>query len=174
MQKKAKPRRTRSKTKTVTQLVSRRRGRKPSFKEMMAMRGHYRSYKQARAFVRSLKLKSYKEWLRYCRGRMTGKKTKPMDIPQNPRDTYLDKGWAGFADWLGTGNISFMTHSWRSFSKARAFVRKLKLRSNREWRAYVRGDLPHKPRRPQDIPTNPNYAYSQREWKGDRDWLGAE
>jgi len=152
--------------------ATRRRPRKPSIKKMMAMRGHHRPFKQARAFVRSLKLKNYKEWLLYCQGRMWKKRPKPIDIPQNPRDTYEGKGWSGFSDWLGTSNVSYLTHNWRPYPKARAFVRKLKLRSNREWRAYVGGKMPRKPKRPNDIPTNPNVAYSKREWKGWQNWLG--
>lgn len=153
---------------------SSRSRRKPSFTQMMSMRGHYRSYQKARAFVRALKLNSYQEWLRYCQGKLKGKKPKPLDIPQNPRDTYLNKGWTGFPDWLGNENISYRLHTWRAFPKARAFVRKLKLASNRQWRAYVRGDMTNKPRLPRDIPTNPNYVYAKREWKGWRDWLGTK
>lgn len=138
------------------------------------MRGRYRSFKNARTFVRSQNIGSYKEWLLYCRGRLKGKKPKPLDIPQNPRDTYMDKGWNGFSDWLGNENISYRHHVWREFPKARTFVRKLKLKSNREWRRYVAGELPRRPKLPRDIPTNPNYAYSKRDWRGWRDWLGTE
>lgn len=148
--------------------------RKSSQSKKVDMRGRYRPFKQARTFVRSLKIGSYKEWLRYCQGKLKGKKPKPLDIPQNPRDTYADKGWNGFSDWLGNDNISYRKHVWRGFPKARGFVRKLKLKSNREWRAYVRGDMSKKPKLPRDIPTNPNYAYSKREWKGWRNWLGTE
>lgn len=148
--------------------VSRRS--KPS--QQKDMRGHHRSFKQARTYVRGLKLGSYREWLLYCQGELKGKAKKPIDIPRNPRDTYSDKGWAGFSDWLGNDNISYRNHEWRPFPKARDFVRKLKLRSNLDWRAYVRGDKAGKPRLPRDIPTNPNYAYPENQWKGYRDWLG--
>ncbi|MBI3562244.1 MAG: hypothetical protein HY080_11095 [Gammaproteobacteria bacterium] len=137
----------------------------------MAMRGKFRSFNQARAFVRKLKLGSYQEWLQYCRGELTGKRNKPRDIPQNPRDTYRDKGWKGFADWLGTGNIAYRQHEWRSFNAARAFVRRLKLATNKEWRAYVRGDMA-KTKLPVDIPTNPQFVYKDKGWQGYGDWLG--
>lgn len=136
------------------------------------MRGHYRPFKQARAYIRGRKIGSYREWLLYCQGKLKGKGKKPADIPQNPRDTYSDTGWAGFSDWLGNDNISYRHHTWRPFPKARSFVQKLKLRSNLEWRAYVRGSMSGKPRLPRDIPTNPNYAYPKNQWKGYRDWLG--
>ena len=57
----------------------------------------YRSYKDARAFVHGLGLKSGREWQDYGR---SGKK--PADIPANARAVYAKTGWAGIADWLGT------------------------------------------------------------------------
>src|SRR5262249_24535514 len=56
----------------------------------------YRSFKESRAYVRSLNLKSGTEWKDYCK---SGKK--PDDIPAKPARTYAHDGWAGFADWLG-------------------------------------------------------------------------
>jgi hypothetical protein len=59
----------------------------------------HRSFKDARAFVRSLGLKSASEWFAYCK---SGKK--PDDIPGHgkPYQTYANDGWAGMGDWLGT------------------------------------------------------------------------
>jgi hypothetical protein len=58
----------------------------------------------------------------YCR---SGKK--PPDIPANPSGVYAKVGWAGFGDWLGTGTLSSHLREFRSFEKARAFVRGLGL-----------------------------------------------
>jgi hypothetical protein len=146
---------------------------KPSYSQMMVMRGQHWPYKTARAFVRKLGLTSYQEWLAYCQGRLKGKKFKPLNIPRNPRDTYRDKGWAGFADWLGTDNIAYRHHVWRAFKPARAFVRKLKLPNTTAWRAYVRGDYPRLPVLPKDIPTNPDRIYLKSGWTGFGDWLGS-
>jgi len=43
-----------------------------------------------------LGLKSRKEWRDYSK---SGKK--PDDIPANPDNTYKNKGWNGWGDWLG-------------------------------------------------------------------------
>ena len=56
----------------------------------------YRSFKDARAFVRLLGLKSNTEWRDYCK---SGKK--PADIPNTPQVVYAKDGWAGIGDWLG-------------------------------------------------------------------------
>ncbi len=61
----------------------------------------YRDFKQARSFVRQLKLRSQSEWHRYCKGEVPGKEKKPRDIPANPQRTYKDD-WVSWPDWLGT------------------------------------------------------------------------
>ena len=85
-------------------------------------------FTKARTFVRSLDLNSKTEWSEYCK---SGKK--PSDIPANPLDIYSNDGWAGFGDWLGTGRIADHLREYRSFKKARAFVRSLDLKSQIEW-----------------------------------------
>ena len=57
----------------------------------------YLPFKEARKFVRSLKIKRQKEWFEYCKtGRI------PDSIPTNPNIIYKDSGWNQYKDWLGT------------------------------------------------------------------------
>ena len=63
----------------------------------------YKSFKEARNYVRSLGLRSAEEWRLFCKGEIPEKGTLPQDIPAGPRDKYLKSGWKGFPDWLGTG-----------------------------------------------------------------------
>jgi len=63
----------------------------------------WRSFQDARAFVRELSLKNSDEWVNYCKGLIISKGQLPSDIPSNPHRTYSRAGWAGMADWLGTG-----------------------------------------------------------------------
>ena len=55
--------------------------------------------------------------------------------------------------------------NWRSFEEARAFARKLGLKSFAGWIAYSG-------KRPNDIPSNPNLTYADAGWNGWGDWLG--
>jgi superfamily II DNA or RNA helicase len=137
----------------------------PSLKE-------YRSFRDARAFARKLKLESGSEWLAYCKGKMPNKVKLPADIPTCPNRTYADMGWKGMGDWLGTGRLASRLKKHRSFSKARAFARKLQLKSGKEWRAFCKGKMLHKGRLPADIPACPNQTYADKGWKGMGDWLG--
>ena len=122
----------------------------------------WRPFKKARSFVRRLGLKSSAEWYHYCK---SGKK--PADIPFNPSKTYAKAGWAGMGDWLGTGAIAAQLRKYRSFKKARSFVHCLGLKSQIEWREFVKSD-----KKPDDIPSNPNNAYADAGWNGFGDWLG--
>jgi hypothetical protein len=122
----------------------------------------YRAFKKARAFVRGLKLKSEAEWREYCN---SGKK--PADIPAYPGGTYAKTGWAGMGDWLGSGAVATRLRQYRSFKKARAFVRGLKLKSYSKWRDYSKSG-----KRPADIPASPDGTYAETGWTGWGDWLG--
>ena len=123
----------------------------------------YRSFDQARAFVRGLKLKSRFEWDAYCK---SGKK--PHDIPANPRAVYEEQGWAGTGDWLGTGTVAPGLRRYRSFTEARALARSLGLKSQSEWYAYCKSG-----KKPDDIPGNPRKLYAEAGWAGIGDWLGS-
>ena len=132
----------------------------------------YRPFYEARAFARSLKLRNSYEWMDFCKGQMPEKGRLPPDIPTNPNRTYVQNGWKGMGDWLGTGSISNRLKKFRPFSEARAFARKLKLRSLTQWLAFSNAKMLHKGRRPADIPAAPHRAYSGKGWKGYGDWLG--
>ena len=63
---------------------------------------HYRPFEEARGFARSLNLRSMAQWREYCKSG-----DKPRDIPTDPRKVYLNKGWNGFADWLGKSEVHY-------------------------------------------------------------------
>ncbi len=122
----------------------------------------YRSFKEAREFARSLNLKKGKEWKRYCE---SGKK--PNDIPAYPDQTYKNKGWISWGDWLGNNFIAPKLRTHRSFIQARRFVHSLQLRSVTNWKGYCKSD-----KKPKDIPTHPDRVYKNKEWISWGDWLG--
>lgn len=62
----------------------------------------YRSFQQARRFARSLGLSGVAEWRQFCKGVLRNKGSLPSDIPSKPDNRYIDEGWSGYADWLGT------------------------------------------------------------------------
>ena len=134
----------------------------------------FRPFREARAFVRKLRLRTADEWYCYCKGLFPEKGTRPPDIPAGPWTIYAGKGWEGMGDWLGTGTVSTVRRQWRPFEKARGFARSLGLKSQSEWRAYSRGVLPGRPKRPLDIPGRPEYTYATAGWTNYGDWLGTD
>lgn len=132
----------------------------------------YRVFIDARSFVHSLNLKSHSQWRQFCKGKMPEIGYLPSDIPQTPHRTYKSEGWKGYGDWLGTGIIAPKLRKFQPFKKARAFVHKLGLKSEKEWRMFRKGQMPDKGRLPHDIPTNPNQIYANNGWVSMGDWLG--
>ena len=58
--------------------------------------GEYRSFEDARAYMRTLGLKSTEEWEAW---RSSG--ARPYDIPGDPYTYYASSGWLSFPDFLG-------------------------------------------------------------------------
>ena len=125
------------------------------------MKKKYRSFKEARKFVRSLKLKNVRAWDKFTKA-----EGRPNDIPVRPSRTYK-KGWKGWGDFLGTGRIANQKKQYRPFKEARKFARSLNLKSWQEWTVYSKSG-----KKPNDIPGNPNQTYGNKGWKDMGDFLG--
>jgi hypothetical protein len=119
-------------------------------------RAKYRSFEEARSFVRSLNLKNWREYASSAK--------RPKDIPYSPRIAYANGGWVGLADWLGTDTMRYLP-----FDEARKFARSLRLTTQRSWRAYFKSKS-----LPSGIPLDPRKAYAKDGWAGFPDWLGYE
>lgn len=133
-----------------------------------------RSYKDAKKFVRALKLKSSSEWRQYCRGYIFNKPYLPNDIPALARRTYKNKGdWVSWEDFLGCPKVMRKKRKkFKPFEEAREFARALNLNRETDWRRYCRGELPEKGLRPDDIPALPHRVYKNSGWVSSGDWLG--
>ena len=100
------------------------------------MKKKFRSFSEARKFVRSLKLKTGEDWTDFYK---SGKL--PSDIPRNPYAVYK-KEYKGLGDWLGTGRIANQDMEYRSFEEAKIEIRKLgkqhKLKNQADWVRFAR------------------------------------
>ena len=113
---------------------------------------HYRSFKEARKFVRALKISGQRQW----QEEYVKSGNKPVDIPSNPQRVYKNE-WQGWGDWTGTGNIAPSNLQYRSFAEAREFVRSLGIKNRHEWNEYCKSG-----NKPDDIPATPWNTY--KEW----------
>ena len=108
--------------------------------------------------MRGLGLKSQKEWHALSKSGQ-----RPSNIPSDPDRVYRDDGWISYPDWLGNGKRYDML----PFAVGRAYVRKLKLRCNKEWKAWSKSG-----QRPSNIPSHPETTYRDDGWISYPDWLG--
>ena len=124
----------------------------------------YRSFENAKLYVKTLGLKNQKEWNAFVRSAKL-----PFDIPGKPARTYKNSGWLGYGDWLGTGQIANFNKLYKSFEEAREYVRTLGIISVQDWyKLYTKSE-----KKPTDIPLNPYKTYKN-QWISWSDWLGYE
>lgn len=123
------------------------------------MKKEFRSFKDARKFVRKLNLKTEHEWREhYSSGKL------PDDIPNSPHHTY--KEWNGIGDWLGTGRIANQKKVYLKFESAKKFVHSLNFKNKSQWDKYCKSG-----KKPENIPADPSSHYKSI-FKGYGDWLG--
>lgn len=64
--------------------------------------------------------------------------------------------------------------NFKTFQDALEFSRSLKLKSRKEWRLWIKGDLPNVAQKPDDVPAHPDGVYKINGWQGWRHWLGTQ
>jgi hypothetical protein len=121
-------------------------------------RGGWRSFEEAREYVRGLGLKDKAEWSEYVESG-----AKPDDIPAAPRSVYEEE-WQGIRDWLGTEDVPGRVY--RSFEEAQEYGRSLGIKTGEEWYRWSASG-----QKPLDIPSRPDHIYPD-EWRGWGDFLG--
>jgi superfamily II DNA or RNA helicase len=120
-------------------------------------RANWRSFEEARNYMRSTQLKTIYDWRKYCKSDQF-----PKDIPKAPDHYYKSQGWVSFNDWLAS-------KEYRSFEDGKKFAKTLNIKSAKEW-----AELYKKAEIPSDIPLSPNSVYLKTGWVSWGDWLGSE
>jgi len=128
------------------------------WKDWLNVTRKYRSFSEARKYVRGLNFTGQKEYRDWCKSAK-----KVADIPSKPEGIYKSE-WISWGDWLGNGNV--YSPPVLQFTVARAYVRSLKLKNIDEYIAWTKSDT-----RESNIPTAPDRKYKN-EWISWGDWLG--
>jgi hypothetical protein len=123
--------------------------------ERQSKKRQWRSFAEAKDYVRALGLRNHAQWHDLCK---SGKL--PIDIPTQPARYYRDLGWQSWGDW-------FAKRQFRNFLNAREFVRARCFQTKMEYVAWARSS-----ERPPDIPATPSHTYAKTGWQGWGDWLG--
>ncbi|MDB9758354.1 DEAD/DEAH box helicase family protein [Gammaproteobacteria bacterium] len=135
----------------------------PTYKGKNLKKMEYRPFKEARSFVRTLGLKNAEEWKNWVSGNNTRLGIRPIDIPSQPHRIYKED-WLGYKDWLGTTYVSF--------EEAKRYVRRLGIKSKKQWESYKSGNTQHHEELPANIPRKPEFVYKNSGWKGFGDFFG--
>ena len=114
------------------------------------------------AVARGLGLSNSLEWDAWAKS-----DARPADVPSAADQAYRSDGWAGWGDFLGTGNIRPKDRSWRSFEESRALARTLDLVGGDGWADWCKTA-----ERPDDVPVDPATVYKDEGWAGWADFLG--
>jgi predicted helicase len=125
-------------------------------------RGHFLPFPEARAYVQGQKLKSQEEYSVWAKT-----EKRPENIPADPRSKYLESGWNGWGDWLGTGTVANYRIDYLPFNQAREYARSLSLSSGEEWIKFIDEQCT-----PENVPRYSSSVYSKNGWNGMKDWLG--
>jgi len=76
--------------------------------------------------------------------------------------------WEGWGDFLGNKRQgSSQKGNFRSFDESKKFVKKLGLKSQKEWIEYCQSG-----NKPDNIPSSPYQIFENKGWIGLGDWLG--
>ena len=126
------------------------------------MKKQFRSFTESRNLINQFGLTSYSQWKKFIKS-----KDFPQNIPRYPDDTFKNKGWTNWGDFLGTKNIATKNIEFLDFPSARKFVRGLNLKTRIEWDYFRKSS-----KRPPFIPTNPNRTYKDKGWQHFSDWIG--
>lgn len=121
----------------------------------------FKSFVDARSFVRTLHLKDSRQWKKYI-----SRNLKPNDIPSNPHNAYNNKGWISWMDWLGTEKSAKRKRQWIPYIQAAKIAKSYNLQSETEWRKFTK-----QPTFPNLLPRSPANVYLK-DWKSWGHFLG--
>jgi hypothetical protein len=110
----------------------------------------YKTYQEAKEVVKKLGIKTQTEYHKRYQ--------EDPKLRYKPEVTYKNKGWVSWYDYLG------LIRPYKTYKEAKEAVRKLKIKSNKEYRKRYKID----PR----LPSTPSKTYENKGWVNWYDFLG--
>ena len=122
----------------------------------------YKSFEDAKIFLKKLNFKSRTEWYKYYK-----EGNKPDDMPVILSKIYgKHPKWKGLSDFLGSDYIRTNDRNYLTYKEAEDYVRKIGLKNVREWQVFSKSE------RPINIPSNPKGHYENKGWENYGVFLG--
>jgi hypothetical protein len=113
----------------------------------------YRSFSEAKEFVKKLNLNSQTYWYQYSKSG-----NKPDNIPNSPHSIYK-KEWKSWGDFLGSGVIANSKKDFKTYEETKQVISSLNLTTQKEFKTYSMSG-----NKPDDIPASPNEHYKNKGW----------
>jgi superfamily II DNA or RNA helicase len=122
----------------------------------------YFSYREAKKKIKKLNLKNIVDFRNLSKKNLLNKK-----IPKVPNDFYKNKGWNGWGDFLGTGNLSpkIKYQLYLSFENAKKLIKKNNITTAKEYinfKSFNKNSF--------YLPSSPATIY-KKSWKGWNDFI---
>ena len=119
------------------------------------------SYDDCKKYVQeNLNIKSISQWR---------KSLIPDNIPKNPKEAYVNRGWISWGDFLGTNRIqdNIKSKNYISYSEAKEWIKNnLKINTLMQWKNFAKEN-----KIPDFIPNRPERFYKKRGWINWGDFL---
>ncbi len=112
---------------------------------------NYLDIVEAKKVLKKARITSQNEFKKYIK-----ENNLSLKIPYNPNSVYLENGWKGWGDFLGTGRIAdHDKHKyWWSEKKIRLFLKRNSIKNFSQWKIFCK-----KGKRPQFIPYEISKAF---------------
>lgn len=147
-------------------------------REAIQLSKSWRPFEEAKEWIQKLNLTSETKWRLYIAGEMPELPPLPNDIPRAPWVAYENKGWLNWGDFLGTNITAPRLRQYKTYEDTCDFVHSLQLKRKEDWPLYTKGEFPHLPSLPIDIPACPDKTYRRKEygqkWSGWGNFLGTD
>lgn len=116
------------------------------------------SYNEAKIHISLLKIKNRKDWKKFINS-----KEFPIFLPRNPENSYKNKGWISWYDFLGNKKIEYP-----EYNEALKISKNLKINSSNDWRSVAKENSENV----KNLPYSPDKVYKNCGWTNWFDWLG--
>lgn len=93
----------------------------------------------------------------------------PDFISPYPRDTYINRGWVSWGDFLGTNRVSDneKSNSYVNYNESKKYIKLLNIKDRSDWNCFIKSN-----KFPSNLPKRPDRFYKNKGWISWYDFFG--
>lgn len=117
---------------------------------------YFLSYEEVKSWIKeNMNVKSKNDWYKQIKNINNNN-----NIPKEPREVYLNRGWVSWGDFLGTNKIANQNKNFMSYDDFKIFIKNNNIKTYTEFK-NKRKNLK---KLNEKMPTNPNITYKNSGW----------